>query len=169
VRVRRKRPNCVLVRWRCASGCLGGRWSRAVGGGQGRGGVCVCLVAAGCSVERVLQCTNETNRVLAGMEPESRRSLVGRVDDTARTPNFSYLIERDGLKVGRGIPQLLFLEVSVQPSRAVSGLSVAACSASRQRRDQDRGRRGSKFARLRRRFLTVWESVYVGCVYKWDV
>lgn len=43
---------------------------------------------AGCSVERFLQRENETNRELAGMEPEGQREFGSRVEDTARTPNF---------------------------------------------------------------------------------
>lgn len=56
------------------------------------------------------------NQELSGMEPEGEREFGSRVEGAAGTPIFWNLIE--GLVLGgqnRGIPQLLFLEASVQP------------------------------------------------------
>lgn len=66
------------------------------------------------------ECWREWNR-------SPRESLVGRVEDTARTPIFLYLIEVC-VECGRGVPQLLFLEAPVQPPGAVSGCRSSAAS-----------------------------------------
>ena len=58
---------------------------------------------------------DRSNQVVTAMEPEDESESGSRVEGSAHTPNFWNLIEVVVGGLNRGIPQVLFLEVPVQP------------------------------------------------------